>query len=328
MLIMRNDALPLCHTRPDASQVIRDKLVAAEDQTPNAVQCERNRRQISRLSHQPISWVDKMLVDRSGQLPDSAMQTHGLHTMVERDRHYRVSAEHGLQATDTCRGLIDLEQDVIDNSHSQPPPHASFIADWDTRVHCSGGSENALGDNGLLTLVTHKQILNVPLIDAERSALLYYGATLVNNQAVVCFPNDSYAIWHVGIGENYIDSFLMSDKGKGFYLEYHNDRPHWHQPLAADCGGVYILARQVGCDAIGQSRYHISGFKIPYGTGLYTGKSAIHCDPGLTGQHWLIGYDESDDFSTVVIRNLEEKMVRLAPTLSQACDVSNKIRHH
>ena len=328
MFISRDDAPPFRNVTAAIAPSPCGHNHTLDKQTPNPAYSESNHKRICTLSQRPDSWVNKMMVNRHGRLRDSTMQTHGLHAMVQCECNYRVTKAHGLQTVGASHDAIDLEQDVLDNKHDKPPPHAEFLADWDTHLHCYGGIENALGDSGLLTVTSQNQTLNIPLINAKRPALLYYGATLVTDQSVVRFPNDSYAIWHVGIGENYVDGFLMSKKGNGFYLEYHNDRPHWHQPLSKSCGGVYILARQIDTDARGQSLFHITGFRIPYGTGLYTGKGAIHCDPGLTGQNWLIGYDESDDFSTVVVRNSNGEMIRFMPSRHSACHAAGNAQHH
>jgi hypothetical protein len=114
------------------------------------------------------------------------------------------------------------------------------------------------------------------------------------------------------LGKTYIDGLVMTDQGTGFYLEYHRDRPHWHQPLTPDAAGQYILARPAGTTIMGTQDYQLTAFRIPVGKAVYTGLGAIHCDAPLIGKNWLVGYSDSGDFSTALVRNARGHRVRLS----------------
>lgn len=150
----------------------------------------------------------------------------------------------------------------------------------------------------------------MPILEATTQRLGYYGAVLVEDGAVVRFPEPDYPIWKMELGKNYVDGLVMTDQSTGFYLEYHRDRPHWHQPLPPDAGGNYILARGAATGP-GTQENQLTTFRIPYGAAVYTGLSAIHCDAPLVGQNWLVGYSGSGDFSTALVRNARGERVRL-----------------
>lgn len=281
------------------------------DVTP-AVRCEASADQVAEQTGQSPAWVAGMLIHRQGAYPDSNMTALGLHTSVKRGETYRVSTETGLIVAPSRSGVIDLESEAKSNTHDQPPDHTTVVAVWDTHVIHEGGQENILGDNVIFEIQTQATEIAIPVLDAAPHPLGYYGAILIDEGALVHFPNPQYPIWKMELGATYIDGFIMTTLGKGFYLEYHHDRPHWHQPLTEDCGGYYILARQVTADAGGIAPYHLTGFRIPYGKAVYTGLGAIHCDAALTGQNWLVGYTDSEDFSTALVRNTHGELVKIS----------------
>ena len=281
------------------------------DVTPN-VQCETDADQVAAQCGQPRAWVDGMLIHRQGTAPDSNMTALGLHRVVRQRDAYQVSARHGLTPAERHACSLDLESYAASREHGMAPAHAVFTAVWDTGAVVAGDQENVLGDNVVFQIRTQATEIGIPVLDATERDLGYYGACLVDEGAVVRFPNAEYPIWKMALGQRYVDGFIMTPQGKGFYLEYHHDRPHWHQPLTEDSGGYYILAKEVGADADGARRYHATGFRIPYGKAVYTRQGAIHCDAALTGRNWLVGYTDSEDFSTALVRNAQGAFVRLS----------------
>ncbi|GAA4651144.1 hypothetical protein GCM10023116_34270 [Kistimonas scapharcae] len=275
---------------------------------------ESNHSIIAETLNTCLQWVDNMMVDRQGSQPDSNMTALGLHQNVKNTACYSVSPKTGLTEAICTEDAINLENYVSANSDNvDAPHHADITADWINDQTDIGGNENILGDNVILTVDSADTTITIPVVDAEDHALLYYGATLVNAGSQVIFPNDSYPIWKMQLGNYYVDNFLMTDKGKGFYLEYHRDRPHWHQPLSEDAGGFYLLAKAAGVNASGKTIYHLTGFRIPYGKAVYSRMGAIHADPALTGSVWAVGYSDSEDFSTALVRNRDGQMIRFVP---------------
>ncbi|WP_211827547.1 hypothetical protein [Kistimonas asteriae] len=275
---------------------------------------ESNHSTIADTLNTSLQWVDNMMVDRQGNQPDSNMTALGLHQNVKNTACYTVFPTSGLTEAACTEDSINLEDYVAANSvNVDAPRHVEVTADWINDQADIGGNENILGDNVVLAVDSADTTVTVPVVEAEDNALLYYGATLVDAGSRVAFPNDSYPIWKMQLGRYYVDNFLMTDKGKGFYLEYHRDRPHWHQPLSEDAGGFYLLAKAAGVNASGKTIYHLTGFRIPYGKAVYSRMGAIHADPALTGSVWAVGYSDSDDFSTALVRNRDGQMIRFVP---------------
>ncbi|WP_089936155.1 hypothetical protein [Candidatus Entotheonella palauensis] len=272
------------------------------DVTPE-VCCETVADRVVDVAGKSREWVDGMLIHRQGTLQDANMTAIGLHRIVKSCEAYQVSARCGLTPAEHDDDARDLESEATSHEHNIPPEHVVVTAVWDIGAVVDGGQENILGDNVMFRIQTQATEIAIPVLEATPRHLGYYGAVLVDEGAVIRFPNPEYPIWKMSLGKRYVEGFIMTPQGKGFYLEYHHDRPHWHQPLTEDSGGYYILAKAVGADADGNTQYHLTGFRIPYGKAVYTRQGAIHCDAALTGQNWLVGYTDSEDFSTALVRN-------------------------
>jgi hypothetical protein len=267
-----------------------------------------------------LDWVRSMLVDRRGESPDAVMVTRGLHAVAADDRAVRCDGALGLTDAGAARGsTLDA---VAPGRPFAPPPHRIVRARWGPVG--GGGDEprvareaNVLGSSVLFGLDDDATAIEVPVVDAEPATLGAYGATLVEAGDVVTFGGDGFPIWVVDYGRRYVDDHLLTDRGGGFYLEWHTDRPHWHQPLSPDAGGFYLLARRIGRandDERGDAfaDYHLTGFRIPLGFGVHTAPGAIHCDAALVGT-WAVGYADSTDFSTAMVRNRVGGLVAIRP---------------
>jgi len=229
------------------------------------------------------------------------MTTDALSLAVTKNQVYRVE-ENGLAISPSALYAIDLEDRAAHPERVQVPPYLEVIAQWDKTPHESGLGNNILGDNGILTIPS--EILTVPCVEATTEALAYYGAILIQKGDVVRFPDEEYPIFRMTVGPHYVDAFLMTEQGGGFYLEFHHDKAHVHMPLQG--GGCYILARW----NVKRTKLHITGFKIPDGHAVYTKKGAIHCDAALTGD-LLVGYDQAVDCSTVLLRTPNKKKTKI-----------------
>lgn len=251
------------------------------------------------------SRYDSLFVDRGSS--GANMTTNELSLIVKRNQIYRVE-EKGLSIASSAVYTIDLEDRAIHAEGVQAPPYLEVIAHWDTTPYESGLGNNILGDNGILTLPS--ETLMIPCVEATDQTLGYYGAILIQKGDVIRFPDEEYPIFRMSVGARYVDDFVMTEGG-GFYLEFHHDKPHFHMPLEG--GGYYILARWNE----GRTKLHITGFKISDGAAVYTKKGAIHCDAALTGD-LLVGYDQAEDCSTVLLRTIDKKKTKIefdTPTL-------------
>jgi len=260
------------------------------------------------------SWVNDMMVDRQGLRPNANMTTIGLHRSIDNKVCYFISSTSGLIETPCTKNSIIMEDYISSYEQSaKAPDHSLIFASWlDDEVNIEGGEENVLGDNSILQISSSKKTIYIPVLEATDKDLLYYGAMLLEDGEIVKFPNSSYPIWLMELGRYYVDCYLMTNKGKGFYLEYHNDQPHWHQPLSNKSSGFLLLAKKVGVNENNEDMYHLTGFTIPYGKAIYSKMGAIHADPGLYGGKWAVGYTESSDFTTGLLRNIDFQMMKVS----------------
>ncbi len=229
------------------------------------------------------------------------MTTDELHLVVERMQAYRLGRDE-LRASISSLWAINLESQAAYPEKIQKPPCLEVEANWDETPYESGSGNNILGDNGLLTVPL--EILQIPVVEATSETLAYYGGLLLKEGDLVQFPDAEYPIFKMTVGEHYVDHFLMTDEGGGFYLEYHHDKPHFHMPIEG--GGYYVLARWND----EKTKLHVTGFSIPDGCAVYTKKGAIHCDAALNGS-LIVGYDQADDCSTVILRTASKQKPRI-----------------
>lgn len=230
------------------------------------------------------------------------MTTFGLEMVVRSDEVYRLTPE-GLQLSKDWIGSLDLEEATKHPARIEAPDFVEVRAVWDSTPAAPGEGNNILGDNGTLILPT--TTLEIPSVEAREDLLAYYGATLIRPGDTVRFPNEEFPIWSMEVGERYVDEFLMTEQGGGFYLEYHTDRPHFH--LLRKGGGHYILAKWNE----EKTALQITGFRIPEGYAVYTRQGVIHCDAALTGEDLAVGYSTSNDCSTVLLRDSEGQYVNV-----------------
>jgi len=248
-------------------------------------------------------------VDRScAGVPESNMTTHTITNIVNRDRVYKFVAGRGL----VCVSPEEVARSGVRHfkSQLQTPPKGLEYTDieghWDAETHGGADESNLLGGYGQLTLDISEKMIRVPIVEATEDNLRYYKAHLVHSGDYFRFETQSqFPIFDMTVGVNYVPSFIMN--GKGLYLEYH-DEPHYHEPMDAQAGGVYLLARMVKDSASGKDLVRISGFRVPFGSAVYSEPGAIH-DDATTQGHWRVGYVNAKDFSTVLIRNNKSEKV-------------------
>lgn len=250
--------------------------------------------------------IQSLMVDRRGEAKNANMTTIGLQTVIKKGTTYLVTMK-GLETMENYKGEC-LELSPVKNA--QQPKHIEVEAVWDPNAQLDGSGNNILGGNG--RFLVKGESINVPVVVATDETLAYYGARTIRPGDKVRFPSDIYPIWLMNLGKNYLDSFIMSEKGGGMYMEYHNDKPHFHMPLSEDAGGYLLLVKKIEGELDGKAaaKFHLTGFKIPYGIGVYTNRGSIHSDAPLYGLLWLVGYTDASDYSTVLIRqqNTDKKI--------------------
>jgi hypothetical protein len=231
---------------------------------------------------------------------EGKMKTLGLALAVKNTETYEMT-KIGLIVSKKLFPL-NLEECASHPTHIETPLNLEIEAVWDNAPTVSGDKNNILGDNGRLIL--NKKNISVPIVKATNETLAYYGATLIEEGECIRFPDAAYPLFKMNVGNQYVSHFINSKEGGGFYLEYHNDQPHFHMPIKG--GGYYLLAKWNE----DKTRIQITAFQIPDGKAVYTRKGAIHCDAALTGD-LLVGYTISKVCSTVLLRTASEEIVTL-----------------
>jgi hypothetical protein len=148
-----------------------------------------------------------------------------------------------------------------------------------------------------------QETLHIPVFEARKDLVSFFNCQLLNIGEHVQFSCDEQdknclPVIKLEVGSRYVDEILMHpDHGGGFFLEHHSP-PHFHMPLTQDSAGFLILAKQHQQS----NSYHIAGFKIPFGSAIYSPPHVIHSDAFLIGAYRVV-YTTTKEFSTVVFRN-------------------------
>jgi hypothetical protein len=133
-------------------------------------------------------------------------------------------------------------------------------------------------------------------IEATAEDLAFYGARLVKPGESFSFENDvPLPVAHMRIGAGYVDGYIRHpQRGGGIYMEYH-DRPHFHLPRERECGGYLMLGKVLHSDDpkyfddspelikphYTSQTFAVTGFKIPFGYAVFTGRNVLHNDRSL-----------------------------------------------
>jgi hypothetical protein len=170
----------------------------------------------------------------------------------------------------------------------------------------SGGDANTFGGMGALLV---PEGFRIPTVTATRDNVLYYGLQLIETGSdfSVASAQTPIALMQYDYTQDYKADFLMKTLGGGgIFVETH-DFPHIHIPTSPSCGGYIVIGKQVSAD-----EFHLTAFRIPYGTALYTPSRTIHGDGTLVGEYALTVADPAlITADTVLVYNRETlKMAR------------------
>ncbi|MDF1758811.1 MAG: hypothetical protein P1U74_11050 [Legionellaceae bacterium] len=190
----------------------------------------------------------------------------------------------------------ELFKDLNKAQSDITPPHAKFEGRWIKGGLSPTSDANILGEMGDLE-INHKGVIKIPVIKACPSSLAFYNAELISNANEVKFEtNKLLPITQVSIGDNYVTSYLHEkDHGGGDYIEYH-DQPHFWAPQSKNCDGHILLGIRK------KDVFYLTGFKIPFGKGVYLSPYTLHSDAYLVGAH-LVVYTVTEHYSTVIFKN-------------------------
>lgn len=262
--------------------------------------------------------VDRLKVNRRGEAVDAFMVTHEIVGHVAPGRVYCIG-EHGivdapLNSSANSSANSPAEAPPMVDAAAQGstfPPHLRLSGEWDSSVAVETEQANIFGDIGTLTLDSADIV--IPAAAAISEMLGFYDARLLIAGEPFAFDTPvDLPIIHMEVGASYTTGFLeVASKGGGPFLEHH-DRPHLHIPLDEEAGGYLILGRRASSND--GADYLVSGFRIPFGSALYTPSDVLHADPYLTG-NYLVVYGLTENFSNAVLRAPGGGMVsvRFAP---------------
>jgi hypothetical protein len=255
--------------------------------------------------------LNKLLVNRTGDIPESNMTTASIEDIVYPNQIYQFKRGQGLV-------LVPEEEEELTRNHirnfrqsSNLPSdlkYTTFYGEWDRVPVKQDGVDNMFGDNGRLIIDTAALQMHIPVEMATEEKLSYFGCHLLKDGDMFEFQSDRpLGVYDTHLGENYLKDYVMK-KGVGFFLEYHSFG-HFHEPKDANCRGSFLLAREVGGPS-NRTEYHITSFMVPYGFALYTEEGAIHNDSPTIG-NWRVAFTNPKEYSTVTILNKQNKLLEL-----------------
>ena len=238
------------------------------------------------------------MVNRIGRTVGSHMVTNKIVQVICPYVNYKVLRNQLLP-------LPEYNINKVYKCQNEIPKFIDIDNKWDDKVNISSNNANILGNFGRFETAA---ILKLPINFATKSNVNYYGAKLFNVYDLIKFNfNKSFLpLTYMTIGDNYVKDYLEKKKlGGGQYLEYH-DNPHYHSPLNSDNKGFIILGKQV------ENKIRLSGFIIPWNSGLYTPGGIIHNDANLVG-NWMVCYAKTQNYSTVLLRDKDDNCTKIIP---------------
>lgn len=245
--------------------------------------------------------LGKLIVNRIGNDPQADMITRDITGYFQPGKTYQV-LNHAQQ------GDLDIEfRDVCvsepthpsfktspDTSVVSPPVHAVLCGNWLSEETITETDANILG--GMGGLLIDNQNIEIPVIIATHESLAYYNAHLVAIGDTLRFESEeNLPVTLVHVGKNYVSHYLTQNQyGGGEYIEYH-DQPHFWMPRITQCSGHILLGKKE------QDNFHFTGFRIPFGYGVYMSPYTLHSDAYLVGD-FIVVYTISEKYSTVIVR--------------------------
>ncbi len=264
------------------------------------------------LPHLSIDRFHNLIFERGSPSTDSNMTVEGLHAVLEKDTYLKVS-DLGLINTrfHECRTIRHLNKSNRSYAHN----FETYLlkGKWEKQEKEDKNRGNILGGYGRFYSSVQEGEMSLPVfdiaehLDIAAEVLAFFGAELIREGECIRFYDEKlFPVWKMYIANHYVERWLYEDDAGGEYIEWHKDRPHWHHALK-DTGGFYILGKALDEQ---YGNILLTGFKIPEGYAVYTYGGVIHSDAHLRG-HWLVGYDESGDYSTVKVLNSKNAPLHL-----------------
>ncbi len=248
--------------------------------------------------------LPKLIVNRKGTDANAVMQTKDIIAYINPHEPYELTQSGLAQRTDVSKRV--RVSTVKMSAKQVPPKHVCIDGHWDKEEYIKETDANILGGLGTFTLKGKGQI-EIPVLTADPFSLAFYGSRLIPIGDTVVFESEKVLpLTVMNTGETYINQYLMlADYGHGAYIEYH-EQPHFWMPTSPDSRGFVILGREMN------GKYFLTGFKIPFGYGLYTSGYVLHADSFLIGEY-LVVYTLAADYSTVILKDAAGHLVPFVP---------------
>jgi hypothetical protein len=244
--------------------------------------------------------LNKLIIERIGITSNAIMKTnHIISHQIFPNRPYKFLWSNLLEIEELCEGNIKtISKDII-------KPESIEINYEMNEVKLNNCKSSNIF-NKTSTFVCNQQKIKIPIINASHETLAYYNCLLLNFTDIFIF-NSSYTkphtLFEMFIGKDYVKNYIMQENyGGGIYLEYH-DNPHFHAPSNNKSAGFLTLGKKTESNKI-----EITGFRIPYGRGVFMPEGVYHNDCFLTG-HWNVIYDNSNNYLTGLLKTKSNKMV-------------------
>ena len=242
-----------------------------------------------------------ILVKRLGTLISSYMITNNIIQEIHPNINYKIHRNN----------LVPLPEYKLDKPYiyiENIPKFIDINNNWNNIENIKSNNANILGNFGKFET---ESILYLPINYANKGNVYYYGAKLFNINELIKFnfnyTNNYLPLTHMSIGKDYSKNYLENiNLGGGQYFEVH-DNPHFHSPLNSDNKGFIILGKVIN------NKIRLSGFIIPWNTALYIPGGIIHNDGNLIG-NWMVCYSKSLNFSTVLLRDKNNKCTTIIPS--------------
>lgn len=266
--------------------------------------------------------LTKLVVNRIGTNSEAFMITKDIIGSITGGKNYRLNTDFINEVSNSQLNdlshisplLLESNSNIsvvktgkIHMSENQDlplPKHTKITGKWHLTESAVCTSANILGGMGDFIIDT-KQSIQIPVITATNETLAFYNSQLVATGQIVNFAsNIELPITTVAVGESYVNNYLMLPEfGGGAYIEYHN-QPHFWLPLSKQCHGHVLLGRKIN------EEYYLTGFKIPFGYGLYTSPFTLHSDAFLIGEYVVV-YAIASEYSTVILKDQYQQLLNL-----------------
>lgn len=232
--------------------------------------------------------IESLFLTRQGETSESYMKTDKIIQMISNGIYIFNNGE-----------FIKIEKiyNLRKENKIEKPKSIIITGDWiidnKEQIKCISIDANILGGFDKLELTDN--IIKIPICYATKENVKYYNCELVeDNESIIFESEKDLPFFTVSIGKDYIKDYIMKKEiGGGVYLEYHNT-PHFHTPTDKLSSGFIIIGRKI------EKTIELTGFKIPFGFGLFMPPYVIHNDCFLIG-NWNVIYTYAREFSTALL---------------------------